>query len=127
MLGAPIVIDNRPGGSQLLAIRTLQSAAADGYTLFVGVGSSLATGPAVRNDLPYDPLKDFTPVVLFGIQPSVLVSAPSKEWKTVSDLIKSARAKPGVLNYASAGVGSQSHLAGVMFLNLAKSDRKSVV
>jgi tripartite-type tricarboxylate transporter receptor subunit TctC len=61
--------------------------------------------------LPYDPVKDFLPVVLFGVQPSVLVAAPSKGWKTVSDLVAAAKAKPGALNYASAGVGSASHIA----------------
>jgi tripartite-type tricarboxylate transporter receptor subunit TctC len=61
--------------------------------------------------LPYDPLRDFAPVALFGIQPSVLVAAPSKGWKTVTDLVAAAKAKPGALNFASAGLGSASHWA----------------
>jgi tripartite-type tricarboxylate transporter receptor subunit TctC len=65
----------------------------------------------LHKTLPYDPLRDFVPVALFGVQPSVLVAAPSKGWKTVTDLVATARAKPGQLNFASAGVGAASHIA----------------
>jgi tripartite-type tricarboxylate transporter receptor subunit TctC len=82
----------------------------DGYTVLL-LSSSLASHVVLHKTLPYDPIKDFTPVILFGVQPSVLVAAPSKGWKTISDLIAAAKAKPGTLNYASAGVGSASHIA----------------
>jgi tripartite-type tricarboxylate transporter receptor subunit TctC len=75
------------------------------------MSSSLASHVVLHKSLPYDPVKDFLPVVLFGVQPSVLVAAPSEGWKTVSDLVASAKAKPGAVYYASAGVGSASHLA----------------
>ena len=73
--------------------------------------SSLSSQVVLHRTLPYDPVRDFAPIVLFGIQPSVLVSAPSRGFKTVADLVAAAKAKPGALNYASAGIGSASHMA----------------
>ena len=80
----------------------------DGYTVLL-LTSSQARHVVMHRTLPYDPLRDFTPVVMFGVQPSVLVAAPSKGWKTLADLIAAAKAKPGALNFASAGLGSASH------------------
>jgi tripartite-type tricarboxylate transporter receptor subunit TctC len=118
MLGTPIVIDNRPGGSQLLAIRTLQTAAADGYTLFVGVGSSLATGPAVRSDLPYDPLKDFSLLGGLAVSPGAITVHPTVPAQSLRDLINYAKGNPNRLSYASAGFGSSGHFDGEYFMHL---------
>lgn len=109
-IGQSFVIENRPGGGGRLGAATVAKADPDGYTVLL-LSSSLASHVVLHKTLPYDPLKDFEPVVLFGLQPSVLVAAPSKGWKTVSDLIAAAKAKPGTMNYASAGVGSASHIA----------------
>jgi Tripartite tricarboxylate transporter family receptor len=74
--------------------------------------ASQGSAVALYKSLPYDPLHDFVPVALFGLQPSVLVAAPSKGWTSVTDLVGAAKAKPGALNFASAGLGSASHWAG---------------
>jgi tripartite-type tricarboxylate transporter receptor subunit TctC len=109
-IGQSFIIENRPGGGGTLGASTVAKAEPDGYTLLL-LSSSLASHVVLHKSLPYDPLKDFVPTVLFGLQPSVLVAAPSKGWKTVKDLVADARANPGKLNYASAGVGSASHIA----------------
>ena len=109
-IGQSFVIENRPGGGGTLGAATVAKADPDGYTLLL-LSSSLASHVVLHKTLSYDPLRDFVPVVLFGVQPSVLVAAPSKGWKTVTDLVAAAKAKPGTLNYASAGVGSASHIA----------------
>ena len=109
-IGQTFVIENRPGGGGTLGASTVAKADPDGYTLLL-LSSSLASHVVLHKTLSYDPLRDFTPVVLFGLQPSVLVAAPSKGWNTVTDLVAAAKAKPGTLNYASAGVGSASHIA----------------
>jgi tripartite-type tricarboxylate transporter receptor subunit TctC len=109
-LGQSFVIENRSGGGGTLGASVVAKADPDGYTLLL-LSSSLASHVVLHKTLPYDPLRDFETVILFGIQPSVLVAAPSKGWKTVSDLIAAAKARPGELNYASAGVGSASHIA----------------
>jgi tripartite-type tricarboxylate transporter receptor subunit TctC len=109
-VGQSFVIENRPGGGGTLGASFVAKADPDGYTLLL-LSSSLASHVVLHKTLPYEPLRDFTPVVLFGVQPSVLVAAPSKGWKTVTDLVAAAKAKPGTLNYASAGVGSASHIA----------------
>jgi tripartite-type tricarboxylate transporter receptor subunit TctC len=109
-IGQSFVIENRPGGGGRLGASVVAKADPDGYTVLL-LSSSLASHVVLHKTLPYDPIKDFIPVVLFGLQPSVLVAAPSKGWKTVSDVVAAAKAKPGALNYASAGVGSASHIA----------------
>src|SRR5262249_7500666 len=73
--------------------------------------SSLSSQVVLHRTLPYDPIRDFAPVVVFGIQPNVLVAAPSTGFKTVADLVAAAKARPGALTYASAGIGSASHMA----------------
>jgi tripartite-type tricarboxylate transporter receptor subunit TctC len=109
-MGRSFVIENRPGGGGTLGASVVSKADPDGYTLLL-LSSSLASHVVLHKSLPYDPLKDFAPVVLFGLQPSVLVAAPPKGWKTIKDLVATAKANPGKLNYASAGVGSASHIA----------------
>jgi tripartite-type tricarboxylate transporter receptor subunit TctC len=109
-IGQSFVIENRPGGGGRLGASVVAKADPDGYTVLL-LSSSLASHVVLHKTLPYDPIKDFIPVILFGVQPSVLVAAPSKGWKTVKDLAAAAKAKPGALNYASAGVGSASHIA----------------
>jgi tripartite-type tricarboxylate transporter receptor subunit TctC len=113
-IGQSFVIENRPGGGGSLGAAAVAKADPDGYTVLL-YSSSLSSHVVLHKNLPYDPVRDFVPVVLFGIQPSVLVAAPSKEWKSVGDLVAAAKAKPDTLNFASAGVGSASHMAAERF------------
>ena len=107
-IGQSFVIENRPGAGGTLATSYVAKADPDGYTALL-LTSSQASYVVLHKTLPYDPVRDLQPVVMFGVQPSVLVAAPSKGWKTISDLVAAAKAKPGALNYASAGLGSASH------------------
>lgn len=110
-VGQSFVIENRPGAGGTSASAAAAKADPDGYTLFL-LTSSQGSYAALHKTLPYDPVRDFVPTAIFGVQPSVLVVAPSKGWKSVADLVKAAKAAPGVLNFASAGLGSASHWAG---------------
>jgi len=109
-IGQTFIIENRAGGGGTIGAATVAKADPDGYTVLLH-SSSLSSQVVLHKSLPYDPVRDFAPIALFGIQPSVLVSAPSKGFKTVADLVAAAKAKPGELNYASAGIGSASHMA----------------
>jgi tripartite-type tricarboxylate transporter receptor subunit TctC len=124
-LGQSFVIENRPGGGGTLGASLVAKAEPDGYTLLL-LSSTLASHVVLHKTLAYDPVRDFAPVVLFGLQPSVLVAAPSKGWKTVSDLVAAAKAKPGALNYASAGVGSASHMAAERLRLAAKIEAQHI-
>jgi tripartite-type tricarboxylate transporter receptor subunit TctC len=109
-IGQPFVIENRPGGGGTIGAAMVAKADPDGYTLLLH-SASLSSQVVLHKTLPYDPIHDFEPIILFGIQPSVLVAAPAKGFKTVADLVAAAKAKPGALNFASAGIGSASHMA----------------
>jgi tripartite-type tricarboxylate transporter receptor subunit TctC len=109
-IGQSFVIENRPGGGGMIGAAVVAKADPDGYTVLLH-SSSLSSQVVLHKTLPYDPIRDFAPVILFGIQPSVLVAAPSKGFKTTADLVAAAKARPGALNYASAGIGSASHMA----------------
>ena len=108
-IGQSFVIENRTGAGGTIGFASADKADPDGYTILLLTGSQ---GSAVAlKSLPYDPLHDFVPVALFGLQPSVLVAAPSKGWTSVTELV-AAKANPGALKFASAGLGSASHWAG---------------
>src|SRR5260370_3279802 len=109
-LGQPFVIENKPGGGGTIGPAMVAKAAADGYTILLH-SSSMSAQVVLHRTLPYDPIRDFAPVVIFGIQPNVLVAAPSTGFKTVADLVAAAKARPGALTYASAGIGSAPHPA----------------
>ena len=113
-VGQTIVIDNRPGAGGTTGVGAAARAAPDGYTILVH-SSSFGSAYVTHKNLPYDTLADFASVSPFGAQPTVLVTAPSKGFKTAGDLIAAAKAKPGAMNYASAGIGSASHLAAERF------------
>ena len=108
-VGQPIVVENRAGAGGTIGANIVAKAAPDGYTMLTY--GALATAHALYTSLPYDTFRDFVPVVSLGQQPLVLVTAPSKEFKSLGDLVAAAKARPGVLNYSSAGVGSASHFA----------------
>jgi tripartite-type tricarboxylate transporter receptor subunit TctC len=114
VLGQPMVVENRPGAGGALGFDDVAKADPDGYTL-VTSSSSMATGYVLHKHLPYDPVRDFAPVALFGIQPNVLVASKQSGFKTVADLVAAAKTKPDTLTFASAGIGSTSHMAGEKF------------
>jgi len=116
-LGQQIIIENKPGAGGTIAAGQVAKADADGYTFLVH-SSGHALNPFIYNNLPYDTLKDLKGVATLGATPNVLVVAPSKQWKTAADLVAAAKLKPGELNFASAGVGSATHLNAEKF-NLA--------
>jgi tripartite-type tricarboxylate transporter receptor subunit TctC len=121
-LGQPLVIDNRPGAGGVLGGELAAKAAPDGYTLFLGGVGSHAVNPNLNANLPYDPIRDFAPVVLLASAPLVLVVHPSVPADSFRAFVALARASPGRLNYASNGNGSSSHLAAVMFDSMTGAD-----
>ncbi|WP_178131053.1 tripartite tricarboxylate transporter substrate binding protein [Reyranella sp. CPCC 100927] len=121
-LGQPVVIDNKPGGSQIIGAQAAAEAAADGYTLFLGSVSSLAMNVAQHASLPYDPLTSFAPVSLGFTSPLYLVVHPDVPVTSVRELIAYAKANPGKLSFASIGPGSSLHLAGEIFNRMAGLD-----
>jgi tripartite-type tricarboxylate transporter receptor subunit TctC len=117
-LGQPIIIEGRPGAGGTIGVGQAARAEPDGYTILFH-SATFSASYVTRKTLPYDTLNDFTAVAPVGISPSVLVAAPSKGYKTAEDLIKAAKAKPGELNFASAGIGAASHLAAEKFVAAA--------
>ena len=119
--GQPVIVDNRPGAGGTIGSRAVAEAAADGHTLMF-TSASHAINPTLYKKLPYDTLKDFRGVTFGTSVPNVLVVAPSLGVKTAAELLALVRAKPGQLNFASAGVGSGTHFNGEMFKAMAKLD-----
>lgn len=115
VIGQQIVVDNRGGAGGLIGATTAASAAPDGYTLFLGSIGNLAHIPALQKKLPYDPVRDFAPVTLLATSSFVLGVTPSLAAHSVKELIALAKAKPGSLNYASAGPGSSLHMTAEVF------------
>ena len=111
-LGQNVVVDNRGGATGNIGTEIAARAAPDGYTLLMGNVAPNAINVSLFKKLPYDPVKDFAPVSLVAVTPNMLVVHPSLPVKTVKELIALAKAKPGALNFPSAGIGSSSHLAG---------------
>lgn len=117
-MGQPVVIENKPGASTNIAVKTLIDSAPDGYTLMLSA-NSLASNMALFNPPPFDAEKDVAPVALVGRVPVVIASGASSELRTLDDLVKAAKAKPGTINYASPGNGSTPHLAVELFARAA--------
>ncbi|MDP2450567.1 MAG: tripartite tricarboxylate transporter substrate binding protein [Polaromonas sp.] len=113
-MGQPIVIENKPGAGGTIAAGQVAKGEADGYTVLVH-SSGHALNPAIYSTIGYDTLKDLTGITPLAALPNVLVVNPARGWKSVADLVAAAKAKPGQLNYASAGVGSATHLNAEKF------------
>ena len=109
--GTQVVVDNRAGAGGLIGAEAGARAAPDGYTVLFASASPMSVNPHLTAKPPYHPLRDFTPIILIGFSPNVLVVHPSLPVKSMKELIALAKARPGQLNYASNGVGTLSHLA----------------
>ena len=114
-LGRTFVIDNRAGASGNIGAELVAKASPDGYTLLMSSAAPLAANAAFYPDLRFQPLKDFAPIALIVIQPNILVVNPSLPAHTVGEFIALAKARPGMLNYGSAGVGNSQHMAAELF------------
>jgi tripartite-type tricarboxylate transporter receptor subunit TctC len=115
----PVIVENRPGAGGQIGTSAVVKAEPDGHTLMVQ-SSSHAANPAIYKSLPYDSMKDLVDVAILGKTPYVMVSAGNGPYKSLKDLIDAAKAKPGELAYASAGLGTSTHLASEYLLGLAK-------
>src|SRR5262249_61891141 len=109
-LGQQVVIENRAGASGNIGADATAKAAPDGYTIGLATASTHAVAVSLSTTLPYDPIKDFAPVAMLGSQPYVLVLHPGLPAHNLAELAGLAKAKPGTLNYGSAGVASLAHL-----------------
>ncbi|MES2183418.1 MAG: tripartite tricarboxylate transporter substrate binding protein [Pseudomonadota bacterium] len=121
-LGQPVVVDNRGGAGGSIAAEAVLAAPHDGYTLFFTTTGTMAINPHIYKKLRYDPLKDFRGVGNVAAASNVLVVHPSVQAHSVGELVALARANPGKLTYASAGIGASSHLSGALFASMTRTD-----
>lgn len=121
-LGQQVIVENRPGASQIIGMQLAAKSPPDGYTLVFATTTSLATNASAFKNLPYDPVRDFAPVALCFTTPLYLVVHPSLPVRSVKQLIALAKAQPGRLTFASGGHATTNHLAGELFKVLAGVD-----
>ena len=114
------VVENKPGGGGNIGLDAVAKAPPDGYTIGLGQTANLAVNPTLYKKMPYDALKDFTPIALVATQPVVLVVRADSPYKTLADLINAAKAKPGDVSMGSAGSGTIGHLSGELLAREAK-------
>ena len=117
--GQQVVVDNRPGSGGILGAEIVARAPADGYTLLMGTAGNFAISPHLYKKLAYDPVRDFSPVTQISASAYMLLVHPAIGVRSVKDLVALAKAKPGALNYASAGSGTGSHLSMELFRSIA--------
>jgi tripartite-type tricarboxylate transporter receptor subunit TctC len=125
VFGQTVVVDNRPGSGSLNGTELAARATPDGYTLLV-VAASLSISPAVRKKLPFDVIRDFTPITQLVDLQHLLVVHPSVPANSVKDVIALAKAKPGELNYASSGIATSTHMAAELFRYMTKTNMTHV-
>jgi len=114
-----VVIDNRPGAGGNIGIDAAAKSQPDGYTLVMGQTSNLAINPTLYKNLPYDPLKDLSPIVLVGQAPAIIAVRKETPYKSLADLLNAAKAKPGQVTMATPGNGTVAHLSGVRLMQAA--------
>lgn len=117
----PVIVDNRAGGGGIVGSEQVARSPADGYTLLVGTVTTHGVAPGLYRKLPIDPQRDFVPITEFALIPQVLSVHPSIPVKSVRELVTLARARPGELNYGTAGNGSASHMAMALFESVAQA------
>ena len=117
-LGQPVVIENRPGASTMIGADAVAKAAPDGHTLFITVNNYLIA-PLLQRNPPYDPVRDFAPVVMLAKVPNLIIAGSAFPAKTIEEMIALARRTPGGLSYASVGSGSTQHISGELFRRAA--------
>jgi len=120
-LKQPVVVNNQPGAGGNIGTEAVSRAQPDGYTL-VQLTDATTISPSLYPRMGYDPVKGFAPVTLIATGPHAIVVGPAQPYHTVKDLVDAARARPGEINFATAGVGSAQHLAGELFNRVAKVD-----
>jgi tripartite-type tricarboxylate transporter receptor subunit TctC len=120
-LGAQFVVENRPGAGQMIGIELAAKAPADGYTILMAA-STLAINPIMYKAVPYDPVRDFAPITQAATLPNVVVVHPSLPVKSISELIAYAKAHPGQLNFASAGIGTSPQMSIELLKSMAGID-----
>jgi tripartite-type tricarboxylate transporter receptor subunit TctC len=120
--GQPVVVENKPGANTIVATDAVAKSAADGHTVLMTTDATFSINPHLYAKLPYDAQRDFAPVTMLVLLHQLLVAHPSLQANTLEELIKLAKAKPGSINYASYGSGSQPHLAGEMLKHKAGID-----
>src|ERR1043166_7358903 len=121
----PVIIDNRAGGNSVIGTDVVAKAPADGYTL-LSTASVHSAMPSLHRNLPFDPIRDFDAIALFAITPGMLLVHPSVPVNSVQELIAYAKARPGQLNYGSAGFGGSAHLGAELFKFRAGLDIKHI-
>ena len=109
-----VIVENRPGANGIIGTEVAARSAPDGYTITL-IPSGHAVNASLYRKLPFDSIKDFTPITLAGSSPLVVALHPSVPVKSIKELVVLARARPGQINYGTAGVGSSGHLAGALF------------
>ena len=119
-LGQPVFVENRDGAGGLIGVEAGRSAKPDGYTLICASNGSMLIAPLLKKNVPYDAVRDFEHVGSFAVTPNVLVVHPDVPARNVKELIEYARANRATINMSSAGVGSQSHLSGVLLMSMAE-------
>ncbi len=124
--GQPVVVENRAGAGGNIATEYVARAPADGYTMITGNNATFAANVTLYKKLPFDPVKDFAPVVLVATQPNILVVHPSLPVRSVKELIAFAKAHPGELNYGNSGIGAAAHLSAELFKSMTGTKIESI-
>ena len=124
-LGQQVIVENVPGATGMIANQRLVKSAADGYTLLMGA-NPMSIQATIMKSLPYNSLRDFTPIAYVGDSPYLLVVPPNSPARTVGELVSLVKASPGKMSYGSAGTGSANHLAGELMKSMAKLDINNV-
>ena len=121
-LGQQVLVDNKPGAGGNIGSDFVAKSPPDGYTILGGTISSHSINPSMYSKMPYDPVRDFIPITLIGTNANVLIVHPENPARNLAEFVAQSKAKPGTVNFASAGTGTSQHLSGELFKNMAGID-----